>query len=170
MVRLVALSVAALMAASSHAQSPATRTVEGYWQDVAGRITFKRNALPGDQFGDWYARELDATYPSAKHIRRSGASYEISDLNYDDKEYAVRVLRAGEDHIDFVRAAGWSPCRVSHTCRLAGEGMLCVLENICLQQGVDVVDWRGEERYIRRDLCLRKGVRPEAQGIPVTCR
>jgi hypothetical protein len=169
MVRFIALSVAALMAAGAYAQSPAAKTIEGYWQDVAGRITFKRNALPADQFGNWYTRELDATYPSAKHIRKSDASYQISDLNYDDREYKVRVVRAGDDHIDFERSASWSPCRVRHACRLADEGMFCLLENICLDQGIDVVDWRGEERYIRRNLCLPTGG-PQAQGIPVTCK
>jgi len=169
MPRLLALLFAVFLTAGAQAQSPA-KSIEGYWQDIAGRITFKRNALPGDEFGKWFSRELDATYPSAKHIRRSGPAYDLADLNYDEKEYAIRVLRAGADHIDYDRAASWSPCRVNHACRLNDEGMFCVLENICRDQGVDVVDWRGEERYIRRDLCSRKGARPEAQGFPVGCR
>ena len=43
--------------------------------------------------------------------------------------------------------------------------MLCSLENSCR----DVVDWRGEERYVRRAGCERDG-RRHTQRIPVKCR
>lgn len=153
----------------AHAQSPASKTIEGYWQDIAGRITFKRNPLPADSYGNWYARSLDATYPSAKHIRRTGSSFEVADLNYDERDYSVRVLQANDHQIDFVRTAKWSPCRVDHSCRLAGEELLCTMVTVCVEQGKEYVDLRAEERFIRRSNCVRNTARPEAQGFPVTC-
>jgi hypothetical protein len=166
---LLAMAVAGFLATSAQAQSQASKTIEGYWQDVAGRITFKRNPLPADSYGNWYMRSLDATYPSAKHIRRAGGSFEIADLNYDEKDYSVRVLQAHERQIDFVRKAKWSPCRVDHSCRLAGEEMLCTMVTVCVEQGKEHVDLRAEERFIRRSNCVRNTTRPEAQGFPVTC-
>lgn len=166
---LLALATAVFFASTAQAQSPASRTIEGYWQDIAGRITFKRNPLPADSYGNWYARELDATYPAAKHIRRVGPSFEVADLNYDENDYAVRVLGADESEISFVRKAAWSPCRVEHSCRLAGEELLCAMETICVEQGKEYVDLRAEERFIRRNNCVRIGTRPQAQGFPVTC-
>jgi hypothetical protein len=161
---LLALAIACLLMSPAYAQ-----TIEGYWQDIAGRITFKRNPLPADSYGNWYERALDATYPSAKHIRRVGSSFEIADLNYDENDYPVRVLQANERRIDFVRKAKWSSCRVDHSCRLAGEELLCTLVTVCTEQGKEVVDLRAEERFIRRNNCVRNTTRPEAQGFPVTC-
>ena len=161
---LLVLVMAGLLVAPAHAQS-----IEGYWQDIAGRITFKRNPLPADSYGDWYARALDATYPAAKHIRRAGASFEVADLNFDEKEHSVRVVKAQADRITFVRTASWSPCRVSHACHLAGEELFCAMETICVEQGKEYVDLRAEERFIRRNHCMRSQTRPEAQGFPVTC-
>ena len=169
MKNLAALSIAACLAIPAQAQAPASSTIEGYWQDIAGRITFKRNPLPADSYGNWYERALDATYPSAKQIRRNGSSYEVADLNYDERDYSVRVLRADARQVDFVRSAKWSPCRVDHSCRLAGEEMLCTMETICMQQGKEYVDLKAEERFIRRTNCVRTTTRPEAQGFPVTC-
>ena len=169
MKKLAAFAMASFLAFQAQAQSPAASTIEGYWQDIAGRITFKRNALPADSYGDWYERALDATYPAAKHIRRAGPSFEIADLNSDEKDYSVRVLQANERHIDFVRSAKWSPCRVDHSCRLAGDEMLCTMETVCVEQGKEYVDLRAEERFIRRNHCVRTTTRPEAQGFPVTC-
>lgn len=166
---LFALAMAGFLAIPAHAQSPASPTIEGYWQDIAGRITFKRNPLPADRYGDWYQRELDATYPAAKHIRRAGSSFEIADLNYDENDYSVRVLQADEHQIDFVRKADWSPCRVEHSCRLTGEELRCAMETICVEQGKEYVDLKAEERFIRRKNCVRIGTRPQAQGFPVTC-
>lgn len=159
------LVLAGLLGAPVHAQS-----IEGYWQDIAGRITFKRNPLPADSYGDWYTRALDATYPAAKHIRREGASFEVSDLNFDEKEYSVRVVKALADQITFVRTSSWSPCRVSHACHLAGEELFCAMETICVEQGKEYVDLRAEERFTRRNHCMRSQTRPEAQGFPVTCK
>jgi len=164
---LLALAVAGLLPITANAQ--ASGTIEGYWQDIAGRITFKRNPLPADSYGNWYPRELDATYPAAKHIRRVGSSFEIADLNYDENDFAVRVLGADEREISFVRKAAWSPCRVEHSCRLAGEELLCAMETICVEQGKEYVDLRAEERFIRRNNCVRIGTRPQAQGFPVSC-
>jgi hypothetical protein len=162
---LVVMAISGLLALPAHAQS----TIEGYWQDIAGRITFKRNPLPADRYGDWYERSLDATYPAAKHVRRVGPTYEIADLNYDENDYSVRVLQAHDRQIDFVRKANWSPCRVDHSCRLAGEEMLCTMVTVCVEQGKEYVDLRAEERLIRRHSCVRATTRPEAQGFPVTC-
>ena len=166
---LLAVAMALLVTTTACAQPSAAPTIEGYWQDVAGRITFKRNPLPADSYGSWYARALDATYPSAKHIRRAGSSFEVADLNYDEKDYSVRVLQAHERQISFVRSASWSACRVSHLCQLAGEELLCEMETICVDGGKEYVDLRAEERFIRRNHCMRSQARPEAQGFPVTC-
>ena len=162
---LLVFAAAVGLAGAAHAQS-----IEGYWQDIAGRITFKRNTLPADSYGDWYTRPLDATYPAAKHFRRLGASFEVADLNYNEKDYPVRVLRSNEREISFVRSASWSACRVEHLCRLAGEELLCTMETICAEQGKEYVDLRAEERFVRRASCVRTTTRPEAQGFPVTCR
>ena len=162
---LLALLVTGFLAIPAHAQS----TIEGYWQDIAGRITFKRNPLPADRYGDWYDRALDATYPAAKHIWRVGPAYAIADLNYDENDYTVRVLQAHDRQIDFVRKAKWSPCRVDHSCRLAGEEMVCAMVTVCIEHGNEYVDLRAEERFIRRHSCVRGTTRPEAQGFPVTC-
>ena len=145
------------------------QSIEGYWQDIAGRITFKRNPLPADSYGQWYERALDATYPSAKHIRRVGPSFEVADLNYDENDYSIAVTRADERQVDFVRKAKWSPCRVDHSCRLAGEGMLCEMTTVCVEQGKEYVDLKAEERFIRRNSCVRGTKKPQAQGFPVIC-
>ena len=163
---LLVLMMIGFLPIPAHAQS----TIEGYWQDIAGRITFKRNPLPADSYGNWYERALDATYPSAKHLRRAGTAYEIADLNYDEHDYSVRVLQANDRQIDFVRKANWSPCRVDHSCRLAGEEMVCAMVTVCVEQGKEYVDLRAEERFIRRNSCVRNTTRPEAQGFPVTCK
>jgi hypothetical protein len=160
---LLALAVSGFLAIPAHAQS-----IEGYWQDIAGRITFKRNPLPADSYGDWYTRALDATYPSAKHFRRADSGFEVADLNYDERDYAVRVLQSQEHQVTFVRSASWSPCRVQHLCQLAGDEMLCSMETICMEKGTEYVDLRAEERFIRRNSCVRTGT-VQAQGFPVTC-
>jgi len=144
-------------------------TIEGYWQDIAGRTTFKKDMAPTSTYGGWYDRALDVTYPQAKQIRKSASGFELSDLNYDEKEYSVRVLSSGPSRIAFVRKATGSNCRTEHDCRLEGNGLLCAMQTVCVEKGQDVVDWKGEERYIRRAQCDRNG-RVEAQGIPVICR
>jgi len=160
---LLALAVTSFLAIPAHAQS-----IEGYWQDIAGRITYKRTPLPADKYGDWYARALDATYPSAKRFRRAGSGFEVADMNYDEKDYPVRVLESHEQKVVFVRSASWSPCRVHNTCQLAGEEMLCTMETVCVEKGIEYVDLRAEERFIRRKSCVRIGT-VQAQGFPVKC-
>ena len=161
---LLALAIATFLTPAAQAQ-----TIEGYWQDIAGRITFKRNPLPADKYGDWYERALDATYPAAKRIRKAGDSFALEDLNYDERDYTVRVLNASDQQIDFVRAARWSPCRVHHSCRLSGAELFCAMEHVCLEGGREYVDLRAEERFVRRSNCVRTQTRPEAQGFPVAC-
>jgi hypothetical protein len=156
-----------LMLFSTAVQSQ--QTIEGYWQDVAGRTTFKRGVLPTETYGAWNERELDATYPQAKQIRKSAAGFELTDLNYDEKEYSLRVLRSEPSRIAFVRKAGWSACRTEHDCRLDGSELFCSMQTICEESGRDVVDWRGDERYVRRTTCERDGG-AQMQGIPVKCR
>ncbi len=158
-----------LALSSAFAQTDKPPTIEGFWQDIAGRTTFMRNIAPASTYGDWNERELDATYPQVKHIRRSGGAFELSDLNYDEKEYSVKVVSADEKRIRFVREVHWSSCRVQHDCSLSGNEMLCAIETSCPEGGKQVVDWRGEERYIKRAACERDG-RAQAQGIPVKCR
>jgi hypothetical protein len=160
---VLALILAMLPAAAT------AQTIEGYWQDIAGRITFKRNPLPADRYGDWYERALDATYPTAKHIRKAGASFDLVDLNYDENDYSVRVLNATDKQIEFVRSAKSSPCRVHHSCRLSGAELFCAMEHVCVEGGKEYVDLRAEERYVRRIKCERTQTRPEAQGVPVAC-
>ena len=162
--RKVGFLLAFLFAAGVHAQN----TIEGYWQDIAGRTTFKKDVPPTSTFGNWYDRALDVTYPQAKQIRKSAAGFELRDLNYDEKEYSIRVLGSDANRIVFVRKADWSACRVEHDCRLEGNGLLCAMQTVCREKGRDVLDWQGEERYTRRAHCERDGS-VQAQGIPVKC-
>ena len=166
---LCALALTLISVSAAQAQSLVGKSIEGFWQDIAGRIVFKHNATAADKYGDWYPRALDTTYPQAKLIQRTGSTYSIVDLNYDDKEYVVKVLRADASHMDYVRESASPPCRMNHACRLSGDEMLCELEYVCQAQGKDFVDWRGEERYIRRKSCERDG-KAQMQGIPVRCR
>jgi hypothetical protein len=154
-----------LVAAGASAQ---TSTIEGFWQDVAGRVLSSRHAAPGSIFGAWHERFLDATYPSAKLIRKSREAYELQDMLYDEREYSVKVLAATPKTIEFVRAQNWSGCRVHHTCRLEGKELFCSIVNTCRERGQDVHDWSGEERYVRRAHCYRDG-KQQLQGIPVKC-
>ena len=143
-------------------------TIEGYWQDVARRVLFMRGAPSSAVYGTWNLLDQQQTYPSAKLIRRSGKGYELVDLLYDH-QHDIKVIRASENQIEFVRSPVGSTCGVRHACRLDGDELFCSLENICREGGGDVLDWRGEERYARRANCERVG-RLEAQGIPVSCR
>lgn len=145
------------------------QTIEGFWQDIAGRSLFQRGASPSDSFGAWSARALDQTYPHAKEIRRSGAGYEVLDLNFDDADYRVKVLSAADDRIEFIRMTTWVPCAMRHRCSLQGEELFCSMERMCYEEGKHQVDWRGEERYTRRSSCERDG-RQQLLGIPVRCR
>ena len=151
------------------AQARAAETIEGYWQDIAGRTTFKRNASPASSYGGWNARELDATYPQAKRIQKSGTAFDLADLNYDEKEYSLKIVHTDAARIAFVRKANWSACRMEHDCRLDGSELFCSIQTVCQEAGKDVVDWRGEERYIRRTHCERDG-RVQLLGFPVKCR
>jgi hypothetical protein len=169
MKNLSSLFLAVLMlSTAAHAQTAVEHTVEGFWQDAARRILFAREAPPSYVYGVWNSLDLLQTYPSAKHIRRVGKSFELIDLVYND-DYAIKVVSAKEDSIEFVRSAKWSACGMHHNCRLEGEELFCSLENICQEAGRNVVDWRGEERYIRRANCERQG-RPQMLGFPVRCR
>lgn len=143
-------------------------TVEGYWQDTARRILFAREAPPDYAYGTWNPLDQDQTYPAAKEIRRSGSTYELVDLLYDD-EYVVKVIDAREDGINFVRYTESPACGMHHRCRLGGNELFCSLANYCRKDGVSVLEWRGEERYTRRTLCERDG-RRQLLGIPVKCR
>jgi hypothetical protein len=141
------------------------QTIEGYWQDTERRILYTPDAPPGYKYGQWTALDQQQTYPSAKQIRRGGGAYELVELLYDDEE-VVKVLRASDDRIDFVRTNKLSSCAASHECRLeTAERLFCSLETRCAEQVV----WRGEERYERRASCERDGKR-QLQGIPVRCR
>jgi hypothetical protein len=158
-----------LLLSVSNPQAQTTQTIEGYWQDIAGRTTFKRNAAPPTVYGSWHARELEATYPQAKLIRKSGAGFDLSDLNYDEKDYSVKVLQSEPSRITFVRKANWSACRTEHDCRLDGKELYCSMRTFCEEEGKDVLDWTGDERYVRRAHCERDG-RVQLQGFPVKCR
>jgi hypothetical protein len=147
------------------AGSVAAQTIEGYWQDTARRILFSTEAPPGYNYGQWTALDQEQTYPSAKQIRRLGGGFDLVDLLYDDEE-VVKVVRASDDGIEFVRTNTLSKCSARHECRLeSGDQLLCSLETRCAEKLV----WRGEERYARRASCERDGKR-QAQGIPHRCR
>lgn len=155
--------IALLVSGGAQAQ-----TIEGYWQDTARRILFARDAPPSFAYGAWTMIDQDQTYPAAKEIRRSSEGLAVVDLNFDDGNYEVKTLSAADDEVAFVRMVKWSGCAMHHRCRLEGEAMVCSLVDVCPQEGKNVVDWRGEERYARRTYCERQG-RVQAQGIPVAC-
>ena len=152
-----------LTTVSAFAQPADGGTIEGFWQDAARRILFSRNAPPGYSYGRWTALDLQQTYPSAKRIQRSGPTFELTDLLYDQEEI-IQVLKATEESIEFTRTSTWSGCSMRHKCSLQSRELFCALENVCR----DVLEWRGEERYVRRASCERDGAR-QAQGIPVRC-
>jgi hypothetical protein len=164
---LILTLVALLTTASALAQPADGKTIEGFWQDSARRILFSRNAPPSYEYGRWTTLDPQQTYPSAKLIRRSGSGFELLDLLYDQEEI-IQVLSASEDNIEFTRTSTWSGCSMRHKCSLQSEELYCALENICRAEGRDVLDWRGEERYVRRTSCERTDGR-QAQGIPVRC-
>lgn len=153
------LVLALLLAGTAHAQ-----TIEGFWQDSARRILFDRAASASYEYGRWTLLDPQQTYPSAKQIRKSGKGFELIDLLYDDEE-GIKVVRADDNSIEFIRTSTFTGCSMHHKCALEANQLLCSLENVCR----DGVDWRGEERYVRRASCERDG-RRQAQGIPVKCR
>ena len=159
-------ALAVLLLSASNVQA---QTIEGFWQDIAGRTTFKRAVSASSVYGSWHARGLDATYPQAKLIRRTAAGFDLVDLNYDDKDYSVRVLASDASRIAFIRQANWSACRTEHDCRLAGDELACSMRTLCDEAGKEVLDWQGDERYVRRAHCERDG-RVQLQGFPVKCR
>lgn len=164
--------ISLLLCGSAQAQravAPATNTLEGFWQDTARRILYSRAAPPDYAYGLWTALDQGQPYPAAKQVRRSGASWEVVDLNFDDTDYAVKTIVATDQSLEFIRTVKWSGCAMHHKCTLQGDEMHCSLENLCPQAGQSVVDWRGEERYARRTSCQRLG-RAELQGIRVSCR
>ena len=158
--------IVVVVVARAQAQSD---TIEGYWQDTERRILYSPEAPPDYVFGRWTALDPRQTYPSAKHIRRTAGGYELVDLLYDDEE-SIKVNRAGQRSIEFVRTNRLSSCATSHVCELEKtDQMFCALETRCAQAGTEKMVWRGEERYERRASCERDGKR-QAQGIPVRCR
>jgi hypothetical protein len=164
MARLAAILLGSLLALPAYGQ-----TIEGYWQDTARRILFSRDAPPGYVYGRWTELDQAQTYPSAKQIRKSAGGFEVVDLLYDDEEL-VKVVRSGEQGIEFTRTNTWSGCSARHKCDLEGANQLvCALETRCPKAGADDLVWRGEERYARRVSCERVDKR-QAQGIPHRCR
>jgi hypothetical protein len=143
-------------------------SIEGFWQDSARRILFSRDAPPGYVYGGWAALDPEQTYPAAKQIHRVGGGLEVIDLNFDDENYAVRTVKSSDQSLVFVRMVKFTGCAMHHQCRLEGAGLFCALENVCPKDGKSVVDWRGEERYVRRAQCARDG-KVQAQGFPVKC-
>lgn len=166
--KICAVLLVSLLAGFALAQ-PAGDGIEGYWQDTARRLLFSPDAPPGYVFGQWTPLDPGQTYPAAKHIRRSGAAYELVDLLYDDEEM-IKVVGAAPDRIDFTRTNRLSGCSTAHACTLAAADQLfCTLETRCPGTGAEQTVWRGEERYARRASCERDGKRQQ-QGIPVKCR
>jgi hypothetical protein len=166
----VILIVLLAVTAGARAQVPSgAKTIEGFWQDTERRILFSRDAPASYVYGGWTALDQAQTYPTAKRIARTAAGFELTDLLYGDNEHVIRIVSAKEDAIEFVRSMKFPACDMRHKCRLDGEQLFCALENICREGGLEVVDWRGEERYARRAQCERDGKR-QAQGIPHRCR
>jgi len=162
--KLVLAMVFFVLSAAAQAQ-----TIEGFWQDSARRILFDRSAPPSYKYGTWDKLDLGQTYPSVKQIRRQSDAYDLVELLYEDTEVSVKVVGADAKSIRFIRTAVFPACAMHHSCRLEGEQLFCALENFCRVDGREVLDWRGEERYLRRASCERDGKR-QAQGIPVKCR
>jgi hypothetical protein len=155
----------AAFSAAAHAQP----SIEGFWQDIAGRTLFQRDAAPGATIGRWSERELDQTYPHAKQIRKTNDVFELIDLNFNDLDYRVKVLGGSERSIEFIRMTTFAPCAMHHRCSLDGEQLFCAVEKMCYEDGKHQIDWRGEDRYIRRSHCERLGA-AQLLGIPVRCR
>jgi|SRR6185503_17759530 len=169
MPRLILFAAGFLTTLAALAQTVPGKTIEGFWQDTGRRILFSRQAPPGYKYGQWVALDPQQTYPSAKHIRRSDAGFELVDLLYDDQE-VVKVLEASDTGIDFMRTNRWSGCSVLHQCSVGGDELLCALRTTCPENTGERLVWQGEERYERRASCERTQSRPEAQGIPSVCR
>ena len=168
MVLLVLLALAT--AAAAQIAPGGSKTIDGFWQDAARRILFARDAPPSYVYGRWTVLDLKQTYPTAKEIRRSHGGVELIELLYDN-EHSINIRSAADDRVEFVRSTTYPACAMHHRCRLdtSGDQLLCALENVCREGGREVLDWKGEERYIRRDYCERVGGR-QAQGIPHWCR
>ena len=169
--RMLPLVLLALATTAQAQIAPgATKTIDGFWQDAARRILFARDAPPSYVYGKWTSLDLKQTYPSAKEIRRSGGRAELIDLLYDD-EHPISIVSSANDRIEFVRSSKYPVCAMRHSCRLdaSGDELFCSLENVCREAGRDVLDWKGEEHYVRRAYCERDGGR-QAQGIPHRCR
>jgi len=162
---IVFIGLSVLGDATSQTQD---RSIEGFWQDSARRTLFSRKAPPGYEYGRWTSLDLQQTYPSSKHISKSAEGFAITDLLYG-RDYDVALVRADERSLEFTRTEKWSSCTMHHVCRLENAELFCSLENICMQDGDRIVDWRGEERYVRRAHCERVG-REQALGIPNVCR
>jgi len=170
MIKLASVLLASALGFAAHAQSAAGKTIEGYWQDTARRILFSSSAPTDYKYGQWTALDQQQTYPSVKHIRRSGSGFDVVDLLYDDQE-SVKVLTASDTGLEFIRTTRWSGCFAYHRCGLDGDRqLLCSIETKCPQAGGERTVWQGEERYERRASCERTQARPEAQGIPSVCR
>ena len=165
---LLLASLVTLAAANAQQATNPDSTIEGFWQDVAGRTLFKRNASAADVMGAWFARDVGLPYFDSKQIRKSGAGYELLDLRYG-ADYAINVISATEKNIEFVRTTKWSGCGMHHKCSLDGAELFCAIENVCRSQGVEFVEWRGEERYARRSHCEQLD-REQALGIPTRCK
>ncbi|HVI71364.1 MAG TPA: hypothetical protein VM656_07750 [Pyrinomonadaceae bacterium] len=145
------------------------RTIEGFWQDTARRILFARNAPPTYVFGKWVVLDQPDIYSLAKQIRKSGATFELIELQYEEEEFPIKVTTAGEDRIEFTRSSKWSACAMHHRCRLDDGELFCSLEQLCRERGQEVLDWQGEERYARRMHCAQLA-RRQGLGIPVRCQ
>ena len=170
MLRICLLLASIVTVASAHAQqgTQPEASIEGYWQDVAGRTLFKRNASSADVMGTWSARDVGLPYFDSKQIRKSGTGYELLDLRYGT-DYAINVTAATEKSIEYVRTAKWSGCEMRHKCSLNKAELFCAIENVCRPQNVEVLEWRGEERYARRSHCEQLD-REQALGIPTRCK
>src|SRR3979409_1999263 len=137
--------VAVVILVSAMPVAAPAQTSEGLWQDAPRRILFDRAAPPSYAYGRWNTLDPQQTYPAAKQIRKSDKSFELIDLLYDEEE-VIKVVRADDNSIEFVRTSAFTGCSMHHSCVQQVDEMLCSLENSCR----DVVDWRGEERYVRR--------------------
>jgi len=170
MTKLATALLASVLGGSALGQPIPSKTIEGDWQDTARRILFSSSAPPDYKYGQWTALDPQQTYPTAKQIRRSGSGFEVVELLYDDQE-AIKVLKASDSGIEFIRTNHWSGCSALHHCSLESERhLLCAIETKCPKAGIEGLVWQGEERYERRASCERTQSRPEAQGIPSICR
>jgi hypothetical protein len=61
-----------LLLSTSSLQAQTTPSIERYWQDIAGRTTSERNALPSSVYGSWRNGDWRRPIPSQTRSANRG--------------------------------------------------------------------------------------------------